>query len=59
MPNPVVNVITALGAAWSSFVSWWIGLITPEPVVKLPQLALVLDTDTSLHTDLSGRVAGR
>jgi hypothetical protein len=59
MRNPVINLITSLGAAWSGFVSWWFGLITPKPAVRLPLLVLAPDADASegaARTDLPRQV---
>lgn len=59
MRNSVVNLITALVAAWSGLVSWWFGLITPKAAVRLPRLVLVPDADESgeaVRTDVPRQV---
>jgi hypothetical protein len=59
MRNAVINLITASVAAWSGFVSWWFGLITPKAALRLPQLVLVPDADESgeaARTDLPRQV---
>ncbi|MFE5731452.1 hypothetical protein ACFQ7A_11195 [Streptomyces sp. NPDC056528] len=56
MRNVVVNSIATLGAAWSGFLSWWFGLVTPKCAVTLPRLVLALDSEETVRTKLPRQV---
>ncbi|MFF5637464.1 hypothetical protein [Streptomyces sp. NPDC012825] len=56
MLTTVINSIATLGAAWSGFVSWWFGLVTPKCAVTLPRLVLAPDSEETVRTNLPRQV---